>query len=83
MIISVTFDSRKKVETEAAKLAAALLDKLLDNAVRGDQKDASERYKQINFFMSFLTAEELDASINNTFATLKTLLDALERDDGE
>ena len=79
MIISITFDSRKEVETEAANLAAALLGKLLKNAVRGE--DGSGQYKQSNFFLSFLTREELDASINYTFAVTKALIDELEKDD--
>lgn len=57
MIVSITFDEGHKTEATAAKILDALLHKLMPKATRQEHKPTE--YKQINYFLTFKTAEEL------------------------
>ena len=78
MIVSITFDGGHKIETAAAELLAALLHKTaLKKAVREERGTGSEKYRQINFFLSFATVENIINGLDEKSAA--SLLDELNR----
>lgn len=78
MIVSITFDGGHKIETAAAELLAALLHKTaLKKAVRGERETGSEKYRQINFFLSFATMEDIAGALDEKSAA--SLIEELNR----
>lgn len=76
MIVSITFDGGHKIETAAAELLAALLHKTaLKKGVREERETGSEKYRQINFFLSFTTMENIINGLDEKSAA--SLLDEL------
>lgn len=69
MIVSITFNGGHKIETAAAELLAALLHKTaLKKAVREERGTGSEKYRQINFFLSFTTMEDIAGALDGKSA---------------
>lgn len=76
MIVSITFDGGHKIETAAAELLAALLQRTtLEKAVREERETGSDKLRQINFFLSFATVENIINGLDEKSAA--SLLDEL------
>jgi len=78
VIVSITFNGGHKIETAAAELLAALLQRTtLEKAVREERETGSEKYRQINFFLSFTTMEDIAGALDEKSAA--SLLEELNR----
>ena len=59
MVVSITFEKENKVDVAAASAVDALFTELFDFAEREPRE--IKDYQQINFFMEFASAHDLEA----------------------